>query len=158
MATIIKSRATESDQLAQLNAVIGKASLGLVDEHSVLFSPPATFDEAIQYLDAIIAVLHTTLEICNNDLNHAASSIAVMQSVIDESEQVLEQLLLVEFDDALDHATTDFMDCVMASGKAGASWNGDLVFPEDTTISKAQLKPLLRETIQRWLGVKVSSL
>jgi hypothetical protein len=80
-----------------------------------------------------------------------------MAMELDATQDALANLVgNIDYDDAMDHATADLMDCFAASGAADVNADGDLAFDARVTFSKADLKPILREAIVRWIEVKMS--
>jgi hypothetical protein len=61
----------------------------------------------------------------------------------------------VSYDEELDHATIDFMDAIMASGAAEATFDGEISFTTDLIMSKEDIKPILREAISSWVRLKI---
>jgi hypothetical protein len=64
----------------------------------------------------------------------------------------------VPFDDALDHATTGLIMAIESSGAGELTANGDLVFDSRITMSRGDIKPILKEAISTWLELKASKL
>jgi hypothetical protein len=62
----------------------------------------------------------------------------------------------IDYDECLDHATTDLMDAFASSGGADTSADGELVFDARITFSKEDIKPMLREAIVRWVELKMA--
>lgn len=60
------------------------------------------------------------------------------------------------YDEALDHATADFMDAFLAGGDAVATSDGGMYISATSAFSKEDLKPLVRQAINSWVRLKMN--
>lgn len=62
----------------------------------------------------------------------------------------------IDYDEALDHASSDLMDAFQSSGAAEVNADGSLAFDERVTFNKEDIKPMLRAAIVRWIELRLS--
>ena len=70
--------------------------------------------------------------------------------------ELLDEIMTIGFDEALDYATLDLMDAFLGSGAATNTFGGDLSFDSNVTFTKQDLKPLLRQAIITWINTKAN--
>jgi hypothetical protein len=131
----------------------------LLNEKAHDFNPvPASLSELVDRVEK-------AFDFYSQELDSAESRIAALVkdnleilASLEVVEDTLSTLIgAVDFDDAMDHATADLMDCICSSGAADISADGEIVFDERISLKKEDLKPMLREAIVRWIEVKMSS-
>lgn len=157
MAKIVSRQAGETSHIKTLQEALTNFSLGAVTADATgVMKVGADLDTLVPQTASVMAALVQTIE-------HAAVDISILRAEatsyslrVDELESVVESLLSdVSYDEALDHATADLMDCFAARGTADCDADGRLVFDERATFSKEDIKPMLREAIVRWIELKL---
>ena len=125
----------------------------------IFVNPPSTEKEVIEILLSTIQAIIENQQIViaelfedNDDLHFENSR---LKSAIHNQEKFLDELLTVKYDDALDHATLDFMDVASGHGSSIVSDEGHLLFDHRTELTKGDLKPMVREAISRWIRCKI---
>ena len=159
---IVSRLSQENDHLEIMQAIIAIATNGEISEGGAT-SPAASMDEAISQIDTVVADLLTSLD------DFAAAERKIVGEMITLGLQLAQQEEIIDFlrnvlsfgidyDDALDNATLDFMDVLLASGTADPTADGEITFPEKLTLTKEDLKPLVRQAISGWLNSKIRSI
>ena len=126
--------------------------------HKMVVEVASDMDGALAQLEQLLDSYSDTLSQAELELVQLRRFAEICEARIDEMEGMLENLVgNVDFDDALDHATADLMDCLQASGAAEVRADGQLAFDYQVTFGKEELKPMLREAICRWIEVRLSN-
>jgi len=158
MAKIVSRLDTEAARIQQLQDFLLQHSLGAVSEHGTGHSVKVgdDLDTLIMQAGGVIAAMLQTLEHQAVDLSVSRVEATQLSMRVDELESIVENLLQdVSYDEALDHAAADLMDCICGSGAADVDADGDIVFDERIVISKADIKPWLQQAITRWIEQKL---
>lgn len=158
MAKIVSRLDTEAGRVQQLQDTLIHYSLGAVtaDGKTGVLPVADNVDDLINQTTSVMAGLVQTLEHAAVDLSLARFEAVQYSLRVDELESIVENLLQdVSYDEALDHATADLMDCLAASGSADITADGQLAFDERITLSKEDMKPMLREAIVRWISLRL---
>lgn len=120
---------------------------------------PSSDREVIEGLLKIIkngieanSLLALTLIESNDDLDFENSR---LRDVLNTQQKFMADLVNVRYDDALDHATLDFMDALVSNGSTDVSEEGNILFDSRTELTKGDLKPMVREGISRWIRCKI---
>ena len=157
------SAATEEvtvDDIQDLQEILNGASRGTIGEMGdpgVVFQIAHDISGLIDQTEELLmgmsmAIDNLHLAVAVHQLEHAALSVR-----LEVTEDALANLIgNIDYDDALDHATTDLMDAFAASGSAETNADGELAFDERITFSKSDIKPMLREAIVRWVELKMA--
>jgi hypothetical protein len=110
----------------------------------------------IEQTDTLFEGMLDTLELLGTDLLDTSFRLVQTQVDLDVAQDALANLIGgIDYDEALDHATADLMECFCASGSADVSADGELVFDERISFTKEDIKPMLREAIVRWVELKM---
>jgi len=158
MAKIV-SRTTASPVEERFQEVLVNNSTGAIayDQSGIIQVAP-DLPGLVEQTEALLISLITTLQRAAIDLAVTRLDAAQLEIKVDELESIVENLLGdVSYDDALDHATTDLMECFAASGSAEVTADGELSFDERITFTKADIKPFLREAITRWIEQRLGA-
>jgi hypothetical protein len=151
----IQSRPREEDTvLESLRAILSDHTDGMIGPVGTKI-PTDTIEDMLVAVDLTIGTAVSscrTLSLANQILAH---DITVLAMKYDTVAALLESVLDVGYDSALDDATGDLMDNLIASGAAEASVDGALAFDPRVLMSRSDLKPILREAIQTWIGKKI---
>jgi hypothetical protein len=158
MAKIV-SRLNENDaRCARLQEILEAASVGVVGDAAsgAVVQVADNLDDLIDQTDVLFAGMLETVELFGNRMVQAQNDALVLAVELDAAQDTIANLIGgIDYDEALDHATADLMDCFCASGSADVSADGELVFDERITFTKEDLKPMLREAIVRWIEMKL---
>lgn len=171
MPKIVSRSDPENTRLQLLQEALLKHSHGAISKGAQgLYRKPGSFnfikpvplaedlDGAITQVEQLLDSYSDTLTQAQQELNQLRRFTEMCEARIQEIESVLENLVGdVGYDDALDHATADLMDCLQASGAAEVRADGQLAFDYQVTFGKEELKPMLREAICRWIEVRLSN-
>lgn len=151
--TIISSRLDLDTQRIKLfQKVIKDASHGFIGDKAGT-SAVAVGDDLDELLDQTEKLLKT-LNTINAKLFNDNT---VLKNQLEVAQDTLANLVdNVEYDDALDHAVADLMDCFCANSDADVSADGKLVFNVKASFTKMDIKPMFREALIRWLELKLS--
>lgn len=157
---IITSRQTPADQnVERLQEVLEAASLGTLGQPNdplAIVTLEDTMEGLIEQTDVLFDGMLDTLEVVGGDLLVTSLHLVQAQVDLDVAQDALANLIGgIDYDEALDHATADLMDCFCASGSADVSADGHLVFDERISFTKEDIKPMLREAIVRWVEMKM---
>lgn len=118
---------------------------------------PTELSDLVVHTCAGLETLRMTLDTVENELEDAEEKVAYLEGELDKSQDLLANLIGdIGYDEALDHATLDLMDCLIASGAAEPTADGELGFDERVTLNKEDIKPMLREAIVRWIELRIS--
>lgn len=157
MTKIVSRTPSDGALVEQLRTCLLNNSLGAFRSTSAPGSKGvaqvgADLPTLVNQADAVIQGMAQTLERVAVDLSTSRTEATQLSLKVDELESIVESLLGdVPFDDALDHATSDLMDCFASSGAADVTADGELAFDERVTFSKSDLKPYLQQAIIRWI-------
>lgn len=156
----ISTRPTDPDEestIERLQEILHNATNGVVSvQANALVQAGNDISTLLDNVKAVIALLNKTAVKLFHDLAHASHDNMILTVKLAEAMDVLESLMDVTYDEALDHATADLMDAFAASGGADVTAHGELGFDGTITYSKSDLKPILREAISRYIDVKIS--
>jgi hypothetical protein len=157
---IITSRPTETDQnVERLQEILEVASLGALGKSTdpqAIVHLEDTMEGLIEQTDTLFEGMLDTLELLGTDLLDTSFRLVQTQVDLDVAQDALANLIGgIDYDEALDHATADLMECFCASGSADVSADGELVFDERISFTKEDIKPMLREAIVRWVELKM---
>ena len=158
MAKIVSRVDTETGRIEALQEHLINYSLGAVNRAGQpgVVQVGDTLDDLIAQAGGVMAAMAQTLEHQAVDLSVARLEATQYSMRVDELESVVENLLSdIAYDEALDHAAADLMDCMCSSGAADVDSDGDMIFDERVAISKADIKPWLRQAIVRWIELKL---
>lgn len=153
MTKIVSRTASEAAMVEQLRACLLHHSLGTFTSNGRgVAQVGGDLPTLITQADAVIKGMAQTIEHAAVDLSLARAEATQYSLKVDELESIVENLLGdVSFDEALDHATADLMDCFASSGAADVTADGELSFDERVIFSKEDLKPYLQQAIIRWI-------
>lgn len=157
MAKIVSRQDNETARVQALQDALTNFSMGAITtDGSGVMKVGDDVDTLITQTTSVMAGLVQTLEHAAVDLSVARLEATQYSLRVDELESIVENLLSdVSYDEALDHATADLMDCFASSGAADVTADGELAFDERVTFNKEDLKPMLREAIVRWIALKL---
>lgn len=113
-----------------------------------------TVHELLDDLEQTFKAINAVWQVALFDLKILSHSNMVLELRYNEILDVLESVMDVSYDEALDHATADLMDAFCSSGSAETNADGELEFDSRVVFSKGDLKPILREAINRWVELK----
>lgn len=153
MPKIVSRKDIESAFILRLQSTLLAHSMGAItDNDRGIAKIGENLDTLIDQADAVLVSMVKTLEQAAMDLSFSKMEATQLSVRVDELESVVENLLEdVSFDEALDHAALDLMDCFASSGAADVTADGELAFDERVTFSKEDLKPYLQQAITRWI-------
>jgi len=117
--------------------------------------PDAPIEDKIEAVRVILEIQQAIAIDAVNEATTFAAIAAGQEAKIYALEDKLESMRIVPYDEALDHATMDLMDAMASTGQCEINHNGELEFNGRVTFGKGDLKPLLREAIYRWSGLKI---
>lgn len=157
MPKIVSRQATDANHIQTLQQALTNFSLGAVTtDASGVLKVGDDLDTLVTQTVSVMAGLVQTIEHAAVDISIARAEATSYSLRVDELESVVENLLSdVSYDDALDHAAADLMDCFTARSTSNYNADGRLVFNERDTFSKEDIKPMLREAIVRWIELKL---
>ncbi len=158
MPKIVSRLDTDAARIKNLQDALVNYSMGAVsrDGKSGVVKAGDDIDDLVMQTTSVMASMVQTLEHVAVDLAMARTEATQYSLRVDELESIVESLLQdVSYDEALDHATADLMDCFAASGSADVTADGELAFDERITFSREDIKPMLREAIIRWIALKL---
>jgi hypothetical protein len=159
MPKIVSRLNNDQARIVALQGILADAAdgaLGLPGS-GALIDLETDLDGLIDQTEKVLETLHDVVEALHLRTQIIAADMIIMAMELDATQDALANLVgNIDYDDAMDHATADLMDCFAASGAADVNADGDLAFDARVTFSKADLKPILREAIVRWIEVKMS--
>lgn len=149
--------AADSKTIQRLTEILEDATAGTIGNHPRAMVQAGTdIDTLLDNVQLVFDVQQAAGQALFNDLLIASNEAFVLNIKYNEAMDVLDSLTDVSYDDALDHATADLMDALIASGAADSDHSGDLVFDARVALKKSDFKPVLREAISRWVEQKIS--
>ena len=153
MPKIVSRDDTQAALIQQLQDSLTSYSMGAITKDGRGVAKVGdTLDVLVVQTSSVLQSMVQTLEHAAVDLAYARSEATQLSMKVDELESVVENLLGdVSYDDALDDATADLMDCLASSGSADVTADGELAFDERVVFSKEDLKPYLQQAITRWI-------
>ena len=155
----ISTRPTDSDDestILKLQQILEIATSGVIGtKTTALIQAGDDIDSILKNVKIVIALLDRTASSLFNDLAKSSYDNMILTVKLAETLDVLESIMDVTYDEALDHATADLMDAFAASGGADVTPHGELGFDGSITYSKSDLKPILREAISRYVDLKI---
>lgn len=153
----ISSRTNVDTNLEDLQKILIHYSGGTVGHpgSGAVFAVGTTLEEVIDQHDQMVSGLCSALEIIKTQNSFLHLQLAKVELQLDVIQDTLANLIgNIDYDDALDHAAADLMDCFCARG-ADVTAHGELRFDPSVTFSKEDVKPMLREAIVRWVELKM---
>jgi hypothetical protein len=160
MGKIVSRMSEDAVRIFRLQQILECASLGVVGKASdgALTDVADNLDDLISQVDSLIVGMLDTMEEIDNNVMIAQNESLQLAIEIDMLQDRLASLIGdIGYDDALDHAARDLMECFCASGSADVTADGQLVFDQRITLSREDIKPMLREAIVRWVEQKLSN-
>lgn len=146
---VISSRGASSQvQISALQQAL-KENLPLVFEEKEL---SADLDDLIT--DAILTMetLRMIADELDADCEDHEKKISYLENELDKAQDMLANILGdVGYDEALDDAAGDLIDCLISSGAAEPTASGEIGFDPRVTFSKEDIKPMLREAVVKWI-------
>ena len=160
MAKITTRKATPSadiqEVLERLQAIMATGSGGAVsNQPNALLSPGNDIDETLDTLEDMFEKINEVGRRMVSDIMVLSADNLVMSVKLAEALDLLDKFCDVSYDEALDHATADLMDALISSGAGEATDDGDITFDPRVTMGRSDLKPVLREAINRWVELKL---
>ena len=157
MAKIVSRHDAEAARIQMLQNALENYSFGTLSRSgNSSLSIGADMDTLLMQVVGVMAAGQQTLEHAMVDLSIARTEATQYSLRVDELESIVENLLSdVAYDEALDHATADLMDCFISRGGADVTADGELEFDSRITYKKEDIKPMLREAIVRWIELKL---
>lgn len=154
----IVSGIDEKGQLIKfLQKIVESAAAKLTSQKGVEMKPAETLTELVQQVDELMAAYmlstHSLAEVnyrLQESINEYVSQVDFMQ---DELSKFIGD---IGYDDAIDEATGDLMQSLVASGAAETNQDGDLAFDPRVMLSRSDLKPMVRDAIVTWIEKKMS--
>ena len=161
MPTIVSRTNQHQTHVEQLQEILVNGSMGAITRKGG-FGGVATVAEdmngLIQQTSDVIVSFNDTLKTTAIDLAIAKTERSQLLQRVDELESLVEGLVgEVDFDEALDHAARDLMDCFCSSGAADVTADGELAFDERLVLNKEDIKPMLQQAIVRWIEQRLAS-
>jgi hypothetical protein len=159
---IISTRQSEDDDIESkaikgLIEILDDATMGTIGNHPrAMIQAGTDIDTLLENVRIVLEVQQAAGQALFNDLMILSHEAMVLSVKYAEAMEVLDSLMNVSYDEALDHAAADLMDAFIASGAAEADHSGDLVFDARVAMKKSDVKPVLREAIMRWIELKIS--
>lgn len=146
-----------SEAIDGINELLEEFTSGIIGSKATsLISTGNDLDTALHNLRAVLEVQQGIAQAFMNDAMSLSHENLVLSVKYAEAIELLDSMIYVSYDDALDHATVDLMDALVSSGAAEADHSGDLVFDTRVALKKGDLKPVLREAITRWVELKIT--
>ena len=150
MAKISTKAPDDFDVIAQLLRNLITTHRGQVDPNADIVDMISMLDVSLENASSVLQEQNEALRIISNQ--HLQLSVKMAETI-----NLLEKFANVGYDEALDNVALNFMDRLISTGAAEASDDGEaLVLDQSVTITKADLKPLLRESISDWLELKTN--
>jgi hypothetical protein len=148
---------TDSKAIAGLTELVEEFSHGRIGNHPTAAIRAGTdIETLLDNIRLVLEVQQAAGQSLFNDLMILSHDAMVLTVKYAEAMEVLDSLMDVSYDEALDHAAADLMDAFIASGAAESDHSGDLVFDTRVAMKKSDFKPVLREAITRWVELKIS--
>lgn len=153
---MIKSRGTTIDlNLLEMQDLVREISMGMID-HGADIEPGDTVEDCIEQVQHIAQSYQLALVSSRRDIAELTIDNVDLHDSIITMERQLSELMVVAYDEAMDHAAMDLMDAFCASGSADVSADGELVFDQRISFTKEDIKPILKAAIDRWVECRLS--
>jgi hypothetical protein len=126
---------------------------GIIEATDVV--PGETLPELITQIEDTMLNFMEDIEVLEHDcdsLQREATAVNARNTML---EQKIDNLVRIGFDEALDDATTDLVDAFLNSGFASSTFDGGMSFDPNVSLTKHDIKPLLRQAIITWVSTKV---
>jgi hypothetical protein len=160
---VISSRPDDQEDFDEhietLQGIVTECSGGAIgpDGSGALYVVGDNLEDLIDQTEAILHTYERTVEIQQLQVGMLTAELIMMSHQAEVAQDALANLIgNIDYDEAMDHATADLIDCIASHGTADVNADGKLVFAERTLLSKEDLKPMLREAIVRWVEQKMS--
>ena len=156
---IVSRLSEEEEQVLRLRDIVEAATGGAISDEGDL--PLATdLRSIVTQVDITCASLLETIKDADNENLYLSARIDKLEAQLKSQEIELQAITDslsggVEFDDALDHATIDFMESILASGVAEPTFDGEISFATNVPIKKEDLKPMIAQAVESWLQSKI---
>ena len=146
----------DESTIQELQEILENATNGVIGiKTTALVHAGNDVQSLLENVKMVIGLLTQTASSLFNDLAQCSRDNMVLTVKLAEALDVLESMIDVSYDEALDHATADLMEAFAASGGADVTPHGELGFDGTITYSKSDLKPILREAISRYVDLKL---
>lgn len=158
MTKIVSQVGPVADRVERLRAIIAsfnKSPLAV----NLLADPDGSIDvdNLIDEVGIVVDTQSMTISTLLGKLLTMESDLVIAKMHIEVLEETLATLVEdIDYDEALDHATADLMDCMCSSGAADVGNDGDLIFDERVSFNREDIKPWLRQAIVRWIECRMS--
>jgi len=147
------------DRIEALQDILGAASYGAIGDTAVgaIVQVEDTLDGLICQVEQLAETMCATIEVQAVQAGIMQAELGLMIAQLDIAQDALANLIgNIDYDECMDHAVTDLMESLTATGRCDVDDYGNLVFSERTVLAKADMKPFLREAIVRWVEQKMS--
>jgi len=159
MAKIVSRTDTDAGRLAALQQLIMDHSLGNIGkaEDNPNFVVADNFEDGLDQVNQLFMGLKAALVAMRTRYDVLDAAFVMTRTRLELVEDLLASVVEdIDYDEPLDHATMDLMDCMASRGSCGFDADGHLVFDERSRFSKEDIKPMLREAIVRWVELRMS--
>ena len=142
----------------RLTEILGKHTKGAIGKGPGSVAAPKDFDEAAAAVDlAMTLSLRAITDLQHaNELQHL--ELQLVAERLDKTMNMMDKLVDIGFDEALDKATDELFQVAEASGFAETNADGELGFDSRVTFTRADLKPLVLSVIEAWLEQRIKDL
>lgn len=160
MTLITSKRATSANRhVLDLQTILAAATGGAigVPGSGAPYKAEKDLTGLIRQTEVVFLTYQRAVEIAQIHADLLRADLSAIVAQLDVVQDALANLVgNIDYDEAMDHAAADLMDCIAADGTADINTDGNLVFAERTVFSKEDMKPMLREAIVRWVELKMS--
>ena len=160
MVSIVSRQDTEAGRVKQLQDMITTFSRGAIGSIG-----SGTEHEVADNVDDLLIQVHGVLlgttiaaEVLHRENKDLAMHSIALEVALSAAQDMLERLVDdIDYDEALDSATTRLMDEFSSSGAANTTADGELEFDERITFSKEDIKPFLRAAVVEWIEARLAT-
>lgn len=159
MAKIVSRVDTDAVRLETLHDILVKFSRGVIGRpgEGATFTVGDTIEECLNQVHDMFLGQTEALTQLALQRDYYLAKLGMVQVSLDVAQDMLSNLVEnIDYDEALDHAAVDLMDCFTSSGAANITADGELAFDERITFSKEDIKPYLRQAITSWVELRMA--
>lgn len=153
---MIRSRTPNDPLVLWFKALIYRASQGTIGDPSqgALVPMADTLYELKAQTDTLCNALNQTLDELTGQVIDTERREQELLNELQALRHLTLKLLRVDNDHTLDNAAADLIECFSSSRAAEVTSDGSLAFDERVSFTKEDLKPIIKEVIERWVATR----
>lgn len=159
MAKIVSRLSDEEIQHDRLRTVLEVITGGAIAPGGDL-EPATDLAGLVDQVDIACASILEALEKSFSRNDALAIHVSILEGTLSKFTARFEEVNAARntgarYDDALDHATIDTMEAMLATGAFESTFDGAIALSGGVTVTKEDFKPIVKQAIDTWLNQKI---